>query len=486
MNSLRRILKNAFFLAGTNGVNLIAAFAFAAMTSRYLGQAGFGNMMIVFSVATFLEGIVRGSANMVLTQRIAQNPENAARYWWPATVIYAGFGAFFIAGGILGAWLLHSDREVFIGSAFAAWITIGRIVTDGAISVQRGSDQMGPEFWTTLMERGLYLLALGALFVRFSRPEEISSWGFYGIFAANVLTQWLQAALLIFPLWSKIRPTPFVDRTYLADLFHASSPLWICGLLAMCHLRSSIFLLKHFSTEEAVGVYTAAYKLMDAVRIIPWFLCMAIFPTLSRHVNDTTDGFKSAYAFSLKILTLISVPFAASLFLISGPLVRSLYPPSFQGAIAPLQWMSAAVIPVFLNGLFGYGIIVREKQSLMVKTYAAAVAVQIAACCIFIPRYDVMGATYGYFLGECGLLVFTLAATTQEICPLRFRNYAGSTLCILTAGGAIAAFYHRSLWLAAAAGSVAFAASLLLFPVFSGQERKRICEMLSPKKAEAR
>ena len=472
------ILHNALFLAGTNGLNLGVAFLFAALSSRYLSKADFGRMILVLSLTTFFEAIVRASVSMVLTQRIAQKAENATRYWWPSLLMHLGFGSSFVLSGLAWGWLRGWDPLLMQAVFLASLISTMRLLGESAVGIQRGLDQMGPEFRTTILERALFLALVAGVMRRYPEPSQAHTVGFLALFGVNVLTQSLQAAALIGPLWRKLRPSLHLDRDSFADLYRSSSPIWISGLLMALHWRVGIFYLERFSTGEALGDFGAAYKILEAVRILPWLLCMAIFPRLSREAaHPTGEGFRTAYVFVLKLLLVLAVPFAAGFFLLARPLVRFLYPPEYADAVLPMLWMAAAILPMFLNGLFGYGVVAREKQTLMIRVYSTGVLFQLVAGRLLVPQYGAVGAAISYLAGETALLIFGLVATAKGITPLPPGALARPFLCAVAVGGALALFSRFPLVIAALAAAVAYGACLATLGVFSAPELRRIREV---------
>ena len=334
---------------------------------------------------------------------------------------------------------------------------------------------MEPEFLTTFWERVVYIGSLAAWMAWFHTPEERRVSGFLAIFGLNLVTQSIQTAALIAPLMRQLRPRFKIDRRRMSDLFQASSPIWVAGLLMAIHWRLELVLLRRFSTDDALGAFGASFKLLEAVRLVPWLLCMAVFPELSRRAESGDRAFDAAYPFVLKILTLLSFPAAALMFWTAPFLIGMLYPREFTDAVLPLYWLSAAVPPLFLNGLFSYGVVARGKQPLMVAAFAAAAVLQAAAASLLIPRLGAVGAAQSFLVGEMALLIFGLLATTRGLAQLRAAELLGAVAPAVLSAGVGLALRDLSPSLAGLVGAGLY--SLLSWRALRLTERLRIVSL---------
>jgi O-antigen/teichoic acid export membrane protein len=478
MSNARRVASNALYLGATNALYLGVALVFTKMSGLYLGKVGYGEMGFVFSLLSFLEAVAKGGTSTVLTQRVAQDPENAVVYWWPSLLMHASFGAFFLIGGELGAWLFNGDPLVLWATLFAALTSLIKLLSETAIATLRGMDRMGPEFRSTFIERTLYLVLFIGVYLTFPRPggkgDTLYNWaGFLAIFWINIFTQAVQSAWLLWPLWRKLKPTFSLPRHALAELYHASSPLWIGGLLISLHWRLESLLLPKLASKAELGIYLAAYRLPDILRVVPWMICMAIFPALSRQVEDTEGGFRETYVFLVKLLTLLALPCVIVFVLMPRLIVGTLLTTEFSDAATPLILLSLAIPLMFLNVLFTYGAVALEKQRWIVRINAVTILFHILAALVLIPRYGAVGGAMSYLCGEIMLALLCLLATHREIVPLSARSFLGLA-ALLSLEGIWAACFFRQPKIAFALTVITYFTGIWLFGVFSSEERKKI------------
>ncbi len=471
MSSSRKIFGNAAYLAATNGMSLVVAFVFAKLTSVYLRPYLFGQMILVLSITTFLETTMRGSLNLVVTHKVAQKAGNAAEYWWPAMILHAGFSVIFLGVSLGIAMILGGGDRIVPAIVFSVLVSVFRLVGDVAVAVQRGADQMAPEFWTTMLERGLYM---GAVVWIISHVQDRSYAGFVALFSANAVTQGIQMILLLAPTWRKLR-TPFrVDRERLNDLVVSTKPLWISALFVILHSRLEVFFLKGYRLGPALGYYGAATKLVDAIRVMPWLLGMALFPALTRQAARSREDFAERYVLTAKLFVLASLPIAVVLVASSNLLIGFVYTDQFARAVPALRLLALAIVPLFLNSLFSFGAMAVEKQSLIALAHVPAVVAQAVLAAILVPRYQELGAATSVLVSEMLLLTGSLWLTRRHIAPFRWSALLPAFGCVAATGAGLALGASQGNTGMAFGGLGAYIAALMFLPVLTPLEKKQL------------
>jgi O-antigen/teichoic acid export membrane protein len=333
---------------------------------------------------------------------------------------------------------------------------------------------MRPEFLSTFIERALYLSFFIGVYVTFPRPaaggaSRFNTTGFLAIFWVNIISQAVQSLWLLWPLWRKLKPAFSLPRPVLAELYQASSPLWIGGLLISLHWRLESLLLPKLAGTAELGTYLAAYRLPDILRVVPWLICMAIFPSLSRQVEDSGEGFRATYVFLMKVLALAAIPCVIVFVLLPRLIVGALLTAEFSDASTPLMILSLAIVPMFLNVLFTYGAVALEKQRWIVRINTVTILIHIGSALVCIPRWGATGGALSYLFGEATLFLLCVGVTYREITPLPFRSFAGLGLLTVIETGFIGIFFHQPK-IAFPLAVVTYILGIGLFRVFSPQE----------------
>jgi O-antigen/teichoic acid export membrane protein len=180
-----------------------------------------------------------------------------------------------------------------------------------------------------------------------------------------------------------------------------SWPLFLNQLLQGLFFKVDALLLLPLGGAAAAGVYAAAYKVSEGAGIVSSTFTLALFPRLSRHVD-----LSGAYRLALRLLLQVAFPLTAGVALLSAPIVAVVggrdYLPDSAVALAIL----ICYLPLsYANGLTQYVLIAAGRQRLLTGAFAAALAFNLTANALLIPRFSYVGAAWVTVASELVLLV---------------------------------------------------------------------------------
>jgi O-antigen/teichoic acid export membrane protein len=84
--------------------------------------------------------------------------------------------------------------------------------------------------------------------------------------------------------------------------------------------------------DAAVGLYSAAYQLINALGFIPVAFTAALLPVLSRLHITGQDSLRFAYQKSFKYLLLVALPIAVATTLVADRIILGIYSSGFSEA----------------------------------------------------------------------------------------------------------------------------------------------------------
>jgi O-antigen/teichoic acid export membrane protein len=169
---------------------------------------------------------------------------------------------------------------------------------------------------------------------------------------------------------------------------------------------SDVLLLKPLRGDAEVGYYSAAYKYIRGLDVIPSYFTLAIFPLISRFAESQRDSLVRAYILSLKLLLMIALPVAVGTTFIARPLISILAGPEYvqQSSIA-LQLLIWYMPVGFINSVTQYVLIAINQQRFLTRAFLFGAAFNILSNLILIPRYGYIAASMVTALSEVALLV---------------------------------------------------------------------------------
>ena len=118
----------------------------------------------------------------------------------------------------------------------------------------------------------------------------------------------------------------------------------------MLLLKVDVLLLSFLTNNAEVGLYAAAYRLVEGTQFVAWAFNAAMLPWLARTTGATLAR---GYMLGLKLLGALLLPVGRSLACFADAIVDLLYGDEFAGAATPLALLglhARAVRPAVVLG----------------------------------------------------------------------------------------------------------------------------------------
>ena len=243
-------------------------------------------------------------------------------------------------------------------------------------------------------------VSLGALVL-------LMGWGFVGLAAMSVVANIISAFILGYLMVHHcFRPHLEWDPETGKWMLGTSFPLMINLFLATAFFRIDVLLLKPMQGDAVVGYYSAAYKYIDGLNIIPAYFTRAIFPLMSRFAATARDSLMRAYVLALRLLLIIALPIAFGTPFVAGGLIMVLggaqYLPDSKIALQLIIWF----LPFsFVNSVTQYVLIAIDQQRFLTRAFLIGVTFNFVANLLVIPLFSYRGAAVVTVLSELALLI---------------------------------------------------------------------------------
>jgi O-antigen/teichoic acid export membrane protein len=163
-------------------------------------------------------------------------------------------------------------------------------------------------------------------------------------------------------------------------------PLGAGVLLSALYFRIDVFFLERFHGIEIVGLYNAAFRIVDALRLFPGAALAVAYPLLCA-ATDVRPLLRLT-----GVVAASSLVVAGGVFLAAPPLLTLIYGNSFAIAAPPLRVLALAIPLFFINYALTHQLIAWGQQRAYVTTAVAALTVNISLDLLWIPRWQMTGA----------------------------------------------------------------------------------------------
>jgi O-antigen/teichoic acid export membrane protein len=233
--------------------------------------------------------------------------------------------------------------------------------------------------------------------------------GVMGVLAATLGAGLVGVLLYSSILWhwrtaSRWRWAPAAWRADLSE----SYPFALTSIAAMVYARVDLLLLGLWQGEVAAGFYGAAYKLWEAVGLLPASLMEAMFPEMSR-LTSSQDGryrLRTLFRNATWVLLTTGLVLAAAGVLTAGILVPLIFGTEgdYAPAVLPFRLLVCGLPAMFLYLLCGYTLYSLDRQRRVTAAMLAVGAVNVVLNLYAIPRWSYVGAAAVALFSEWLLL----------------------------------------------------------------------------------
>lgn len=199
---------------------------------------------------------------------------------------------------------------------------------------------------------------------------------------------------------------------YAKKIFITAFPIGVSLVFTLIYFRVDTILLSLMKSQEDVGVYNVAYKVLEFAIFFPAVFAGIVMPLLSRHAIANTEKFKDIFQKSFDAIVVFANPILLGGVILAPKIVEFAGGKEFSASAAPLRWLLFAVWFIFLGNLLGRAIIALDEQKKAAWIYFGGMIFNIIANLIVIPKYSYNGAAATTVFTEfiiTGLLLLLIA-----------------------------------------------------------------------------
>ncbi|HEY1516649.1 MAG TPA: flippase [Solirubrobacteraceae bacterium] len=421
--SRRRLTVATAVQIGGRVVGAFLGVLVAATLARSLTRPEFGELSLALTILALAGSLSDLGIGQIAVREMARRPQDRARIAGALCVAQLTMGVVLGVIGIVIAFALMHGAQARVMAVFVmATMPLGAL---GALTIAAQA-RLRPELVIipALVQNVLWLavvVALGA------GNGALSLYGLGALVAAVV-----QSAVIVV-LTVRITSVTFTGtRTLIVDLLRMAWPIGLAGMFVTAYYRIDALLLFHYRGATPNAYYSAAYRVLDVLQILPMTVSGVLLPLLASAEREGAgyDRIRQLFQFAIALLLAVAVPVAICGAILAPGVVRLIYGPHYHSSVYLLQVLLPAFIPICLGYvLTGQLILHGLLRPYVVITMVGAV-LNIVANAFAIPRYGAPAAAWTTLATEL-LVMAGIAAVVDR--RLRLRLPAGRAVRCLGA-----------------------------------------------------
>jgi O-antigen/teichoic acid export membrane protein len=443
----RRVARNTAAQAAGKAAVLAIGAASIAVTTRYLGAAGYGSFALALALVQMLGVLADAGLSAVVVREISRDPRRTAALVGNALTVRLVLGLGVVALAALLALVLPYSPDVRRAVLIAGIPFLLGLASSSVAAVFQARLQMWRAAVADVAGRLAGFLALVAVVV--------ADLGFLAVVASTAVGAAVALAVSV-ALVRRLAPVgPRGDRHVWRELVVAGIPIGATLAVNEVYFRADTFILSLSRPFSELGLYTFAYRVYELLAVFPAIVMTSIFPLLSRFLGARQDAAQRVLDAAADLFVAVGVPIAAGGLVLAPQIARVVAGEDFADAATPLRLLLCASLPAWLSGLLGYALIAAGRQRSVLMLSVAALVLNVALNLALVPSYGPDAAAAVALGSEAFLVVggWTLVRRQLAIVPrlaLLWRALAAAgvmaalvwwqrdlSLAVLVPGGAV-------------------------------------------------
>jgi len=411
MSLAKKIAHNTIIQIVGKLISTILGLFSLALITRYLGQTGYGEYTTITTFLTFFAVIADLGLTLITVQMISGQRNDENKILNNLFSIRLVSALFFIGLAPLTVIFFPSLVKLkYPQSPYNAAVKIGVLVAAVSFIFPALNQVLVGLFQKKLnMDKAALAEIIGRIILVFGilLTQKLHS-GLTGILIATVVSSATNFLLnYIFSLkYAKIKCE--FDLSLWKTIISRSWPLAITIILNLIYLRADTLILSLYKSQEVVGLYGAAYKMIDVLTTLPFMFAGLILPILTAAWAENNHVyFKKVLQKSFDVMAIIAIPLVIGAQFLGKPLMYFVAGSDFAVAGDILKVLIFAVAAIFLGAMFSHAVIAIDKQKKMISFYVFTSISSLFAYIYLIPRYSWVGAASVTIYSEVLIAIFS-------------------------------------------------------------------------------
>lgn len=368
---------------------LIGVVSISLMT-RQLGQTGFGYYSTAIAFFQIFAIMLDLGINVMLVQILGEHKgdeayENKAV---SATMTFRIVTGLVILGAAPFIGLLFPYAWEVKAAIFALWMSFfSASLNQVVIGVQQRHFKMHIVAISEILGRAILLVGL-----------LIAIWSGLGLVPISIFISVGSVANLVMNWWIARRYASFrwnPDFAFWKMLLKRSWPIGVSILFNLAYFKADTIVLSLARSPEEVGIYGAAYRVLEILVTFPFMLAGIMLPLMANAwAKHDRTRFTHLLRQSFSVMLLIALPMALGIMVMGGPAMVFIAGPEFAASGEILKILAVATAVIYFGTISSHVVVAVNAQMKMLPIYIAVGILTVIGYFWLIPPYGMIAAAW--------------------------------------------------------------------------------------------
>ena len=466
MSTVRTIAKNTIILIAAQGIGYIFSFIYIIYLARYLGPEKYGILSFAISFTGFFQIFMDIGLSTLLVREITKDKSRAVKY-----LVNAGFVKVILA--IFSLILIYAVINVMgypTDTIFIVFLIGISVVLNSISQLLFSFFQAFENMELQGLGQIIFMLFMFiAIMLGITFNFDIVGFGYIYLISGILLLVYNVIVLKIKYFGRKnalVTNNMTIEWKFCKSMVIEAWSFGLATVFVLVYTNMDAIILSAAKGNEAVGIYGAAYRIIQVLQVIPMMLGASIFPVMSRFYKTADHSLKLTMEKSFKYLTVIALPTGVGITILANQIISRLYGAEYTQSIIAIQILIWADVLLFIGYSVGILMMSINRQKLNTLTLAVCAIINVGLNLIFIPRYSYIAAA-AILVGTQAIYIIMLYVlnlgndyilSLRKVVPILIRTIVAS----LVMGMCVIYFQNISLFILIPAAIILYFVILLL------------------------
>lgn len=463
----RKIAYNVVFSSIAKILSTVLALISIGFITRYLGKEGFGSYATVLAFLSFFSAFFDLGLYAISTREISRPEADVEKIMSNifSLRIVSSLFVFILAPAVILFFPYPAEVKKGILIVAASFLFSSAYqVLNGVFQKNLAMDKVA---LSELIGKIIQVaIVIAAVKLKLGFDWIISSLLFYMI-----------ASFCLVFFWSKkyIRLRIKFDISYWKSFLKESLPMGISAVVIFAYFKMDTILLSLIKGSAEVGIYNAAYKVVENITFFPAMIVGLILPIMSQNIFHDKERFKDISNKTFKVFLILALPLVIAVFFLSEGIINLIGGAGFSESAEVLRILVFALALIFFGNFFNAIMIAANLQRKLMYILGIAAFFNISTNLVVISRFSYLGAAFVSVFTELFVAVATACFVAKKIKYYpKMEKFFGLLFSGFLMAGFLFFFQNLNFFILAFGSTGLYIASLWFFNVITTDEIKSL------------
>lgn len=459
----RKIAYNVFVSSVSKVLSTALALVAIGFITRYLGKEGFGNYATVLAFLSFFAAISDLGLYHIATREISREGADEEKILGNIFSIRLISSVAVFGISPLVVWFFAYSADVKIGIVIAAASFIfssGYQILNGVFQKNLAMDKVAIG---ELVGKGVQVVTVIAVIK--------ADLGFNWIISALLLNMMVNFGIIYFLAKKYVRIHLRFDFGYWKIFLKESAPMGVAAVIAFVYFKMDTILLSVMKSSADVGIYNAAYKVLENITFFPAMIAGLVMPIMAHSIFAKRERFVDVADKTFKVFVILAVPLVIGTLFLADGVIGLIGGAGFAEAGLVLRILVFALAFIFFGQFFNTILIVGNLQKKLMWTLGLAATLNVGLNLVFIPKFSYLAAACISVITEFAVVALTASLVARKLKYVpRMENFSGVAAAAVLMAASLFLTRNINFFISAVISCVAYFLALWAFKTITMSE----------------